>query len=47
MKGGDYMYSFQLFLEVLILFFMTVLTGCGATGGVLVVRLLLREWRKK
>jgi len=46
MKGGDYMHSFELFLEIVILFFMVVITGCGATGGVIIVRLLLREWRK-
>jgi hypothetical protein len=41
------MHMLNNFLELMIIFFVFIMSGCGAVGGVIVVRLILKEWRKK
>ena len=47
MKGGDYMHTLNNFLELMIIFFVFIMSGCGAVGGMMVVHMILKEWRKK
>ncbi len=35
------------FLELMVIFFITIMSGCGAVGGFMVVQLIYKEWRKK
>ena len=35
------------FLELMVIFFIFIMSGCGAAGGIMVVNLLYKEWRKK
>jgi len=35
------------FLEFMIVFFVFIISGCGAVGGAMVVHIIFKEWRKK
>jgi len=35
------------FLELMVIFFICIMSGCGAVGGIMVVKLIYREWRKQ
>ena len=47
MKGGDNMETLQTFLDFMIILFVFIMSGCGAVGGMLLVHLIFKEWRKK
>ena len=35
------------FLELIVIFFIALMSGCGAAGGMMVVHMIYKEWRKK
>jgi len=35
------------FLELMVIFFVFIMSGCGAVGGIMVVNLIYKEWRKQ
>ena len=35
------------FLEVMVIFFIFIMSGCGAAGGLMLVNVIYKEWRKK
>jgi len=35
------------FLELMVIFFIFIMSGCGAVGGIMVVNLIYKEWRKQ
>ena len=41
------MHTLNNFLELMVIFFIFIMSGCGAAGGIMVVNLLYKEWRKK
>ena len=41
------MHTLNNFLELMIIFFVFIMSGCGAVGGLMVVQLIFKEWRKK
>ena len=41
------MYMLNNFLELMVIMFIAIMSGCGAVGGLMVVQLIFKEWRKK
>jgi hypothetical protein len=35
------------FLELMVIFFVFIMSGCGAAGGIMLVNVIYKEWRKK
>ena len=35
------------FLELMVIMFIAIMSGCGAAGGLMVVHMIFKEWRKK
>ena len=35
------------FLELMVIFFIFIMSGCGAAGGMMIIHLIFKEWRKK
>jgi uncharacterized protein YceK len=35
------------FLELMVIFFIFIMSGCGAVGAIMVVKLIYKEWRKQ
>ena len=47
MKGGDYMFVLNNFLELMVIMFIAIMSGCGAAGGIMIIHMIFKEWRKK
>ena len=41
------MHTLNNFLELMVILFIALMSGCGAAGGMMVVHMILKEWRKK
>ena len=41
------MYMLNNFLELMVILFIALMSGCGAAGGMMVVHMIYKEWRKK
>ena len=35
------------FLELMVIMFIAIMSGCGAAGGIMIVHMIFKEWRKK
>ena len=35
------------FLELMVIMFIAIMSGCGAAGGMMVVHMIFKEWMKK
>lgn len=35
------------FLELMVIFFIFIMSGCGAVGSIMIVNLIYKEWRKQ
>tara|TARA_R110000765_G_scaffold98032_1_gene184271 strand:- start:386 stop:610 length:225 start_codon:yes stop_codon:yes gene_type:complete len=46
MKGGDYMEEFGNFLELAVIFFLFIMSWCGAAGGLMLCHMIFKEWKK-
>ena len=41
------MHMLNNFLELMVILFIAIMSGCGAAGGMMVVHMIFKEWRKK
>ena len=35
------------FLEFMVILFIAIMSGCGAAGGIMIIHMIFKEWRKK
>ena len=35
------------FLELMVILFIAIMSGCGAAGGIMIIHMIFKEWRKK
>ena len=41
------MHTLNNFLELMVIMFLAIMSGCGAAGGLMLVHMIFKEWRKK
>jgi len=41
------MHMLSNFLELMVIMFIAIMSGCGAAGGLMLVHIIFKEWRKK
>ena len=41
------MHMLSNFLELMVIMFIAIMSGCGAAGGIMLLHMIFKEWRKK
>ena len=41
------MHMLNNFLELMVILFIAIMSGCGAAGGMMLLHMIFKEWRDK